>query len=132
MNAKPGFQFSSNIGDFLSRNITPPYMSAQSDVQHVDVAALGAAEAFLVLASDGLVDLSGDTYGYEHREPDIGGSKWVEVLGRRERSGNAALYLLRDAMGQDEDAVSSLLTVESDSRWMDDTTIIFTPLVQTL
>ncbi|KAJ7713951.1 protein serine threonine phosphatase 2C [Mycena maculata] len=129
MNAKPGFQFSSKIADFLGRNLTPPYMSAESDVQHVRVPSLGASEAFLVLASDGLVDLSGDTYGYDHRHPKIGGKKWVEVLARKERTGNAALYLLRDAMGQDEDSVSSMLTIESEQRWMDDTTILFSTLV---
>jgi pyruvate dehydrogenase phosphatase len=66
----------------------------------------------------------------DHREPAIGSKKWVEVLGRKERSeNNAALYLLRDAMGSDEDAVSSMVTVESEQRWMDDTTILFTKLV---
>ncbi|KAJ7084275.1 protein serine threonine phosphatase 2C [Mycena belliarum] len=127
MNSSPGFQFARKIADFLGRNLTPPYMSAQADVQHVHVQ--GGSEAFLVLASDGLVDLSGDTYGNDHREPSICGKKWVEVLGRKERSGNAALYLLRDAMGQAEDPVSALLTVEGvDGRWMDDTTIVVTHL----
>ncbi|KAJ7502741.1 protein serine threonine phosphatase 2C [Mycena galericulata] len=129
MNAKPGFQFSTKIADFLGRNLTPPYLTAESDVQHVHVPSLGATEAFLVLASDGLVDLSGDTYGYDHRDPVIGGKKWVEVLGRKERTGNGALYLLRDAMGQDEDAVSSMLTIDSQKRWMDDTTILLTSLI---
>jgi hypothetical protein len=32
-------------------------------------------------------------------------------------------------MGSDEDAVSSMVTVESEQRWMDDTTILFTKLV---
>jgi len=130
MNAKPVFQFSSKIADFLDRKLTPPYISAESDIQHVHVPSLGTAEAFLVLPSDGLVDLSGDTYGYDHRDPAIGGKKWVEVLGHKERTGiNSALFLLRDAMGQDEDAVSSMLTVDSEQRWMDDTTILFTTLV---
>ncbi|KAJ7223727.1 phosphatase 2C-like domain-containing protein [Mycena haematopus] len=131
LNSTPGFQFSSKIADFLGRNLTPPYLSAQSDVQHMHVPSLGASEVFLVLASDGLVDLSGDTYGMDHREPLVGGKKWVEVLSREGRTGNAALYLLRDAMGSDAEAVSSLLTVESEGgkRWMDDTTIIFTKLV---
>ncbi|KAJ7113824.1 protein serine threonine phosphatase 2C [Mycena epipterygia] len=131
LRSKPGFRFSSKIADFLPRNISPPYLSAQSDVQHVHVPSLDASEVFLMLASDGLVDLSGDTYGYDHRDPAIGGRKWVEVLGRSERESaeNAALYLLRDAMGgQDEDAVSSLITVESEGRAMDDTTILFTRL----
>ncbi|KAJ7165151.1 protein serine threonine phosphatase 2C [Mycena filopes] len=131
LNSNPGFRFSSKVAEFLPRNRTPPYLSAQSDVQHVHVPTLGSTEAFLVLASDGLVDLSGDTYGMDHREPAIGGKKWVEVLGRAERSRaeNAALYLLRDAMGKDADAVSALLTAESEGRQMDDTTILFTPLV---
>jgi pyruvate dehydrogenase phosphatase len=128
-NSKPGFRFQTKAADFLPRNLTPPYLSAQADVQHVNVPAVGSTEAFLVLASDGLVDLSGDTYGYDHRLPAIGGAKWVEVLGRRERAGNAALFLLRDAMGQSEDAVSALLTIEDPpGRWIDDTTILFTQL----
>ncbi|KAF7376018.1 Serine/threonine protein phosphatase 2C [Mycena sanguinolenta] len=131
LNARPGFQISSKIADFLGRNLTPPYLSAQCDIQHVHLPSLDASEAFLVLASDGLIDLSGDTYGLEHREPAVAGKKWVEVLSREDRTGNAALYLLRDAMGWDADAVSSLLTVESEqgTRWMDDTTIVFTKLV---
>jgi pyruvate dehydrogenase phosphatase len=129
LNAKPGFRFSSKIEDFLGRNLTPPYLSAQSDVQHVHIPSLGASEAFLILASDGLTDLSGETYGMEYREPSVAGKKWVEVLSREDRTGNAALYLLKDAMGWEADAVSSLLTVESEERWMDDTTIVFTKIV---
>ncbi|KAJ7782988.1 protein serine threonine phosphatase 2C [Mycena metata] len=131
LNAKPGFQISSKIADFLGRNLTPPYLSAQSDVQHVHVPSLDATEAFLVLASDGLIDLSGDTYGLDHREPAVCSKKWVEILSRADRpsADNTALYLLRDAMGWTADAVSSQLTVESKERWMDDTTIVFTPLV---
>ncbi|KAJ7072487.1 protein serine threonine phosphatase 2C [Mycena amicta] len=106
MKSQPGFRFSSNIAEFIGRNISPPYVSAQCDVQHVSVA-----------------------YGLDHREPEVCSKKWVEVLGRPERSGNRALYLLRDAMGQDADKVSSLLTVESEQRWMDDTTVIFTSLL---
>jgi pyruvate dehydrogenase phosphatase len=130
MNSKPGFQAPSEVANFLPRNLTPPYLSAQANVQHVHVPVLGATEAFLVLASDGLVDLSGRTYGHDHRRPAIGGARWVEVLGRRERTGNAALYLLRNAMGQSEDAVSACLTIEdAPGRWIDDTTILFTQLV---
>ncbi|KAF8146981.1 phosphatase 2C-like domain-containing protein [Mycena galopus ATCC 62051] len=129
LNSQPGFRFSSKIADFLPRNLTPPYLSAQSDVQHIHVPSLGGSAAFLVLASDGLVDISGDTYRMHHREPLVGGKKWVEVLSKEDRAGNAALYLLRDAMGRNADAVSSLLTVESEKRWMDDTTIMFTTLI---
>ncbi|KAJ7132892.1 protein serine threonine phosphatase 2C [Mycena crocata] len=132
MNARPGFQFSTKIAEFLGRNLTPPYLTAESDVQHVHIPSLGGTEAFLVLASDGLIDLSGDTYGLDHRQPAICGKKWVEVLGRPEREGNAALYLLRDAMGYDADAVSSHLTVEwENGRWMDDTTIVVSRLTHT-
>ncbi|KAF7360012.1 Serine/threonine protein phosphatase 2C [Mycena venus] len=131
LNSNPGFRFSSKIADFLPRNLTPPYLSAQSEIQHVHVPLLGATDVFLVLASDGLVDLSGDTYGMDHREPAVCGKKWVEVLGREDRAGtgNAALYLLRNTMGGDADKVSSLLTVESEERWIDDTTVLFTKLV---
>ncbi|KAF7321548.1 Serine/threonine protein phosphatase 2C [Mycena kentingensis (nom. inval.)] len=128
MLCKPGFRVSSSVVDFSTRNLTPPYVSAVSDVQHIKVEAAGVQEALLVLASDGLVDLSGDSYGMDHREPEISGRKWIEVLGRGDRKGNKALWLLRDAMGQEEDKVSSLLTLESEGRWMDDTTIICTSL----
>ncbi|KAJ7647462.1 protein serine threonine phosphatase 2C [Roridomyces roridus] len=130
MNAKPGFQFSSKIADFLGRNLTPPYLSAKCDLQHVHLPSLGSSEPpFLVLASDGLIDLSCDTYGYDHRDLTLMAKKWTQVLARQERTGNGALYLLRDAMGQDEDSVSAWLTVESDSKWMDDITVLFTPLL---
>ncbi|KAJ7030822.1 protein serine threonine phosphatase 2C [Mycena alexandri] len=131
LNSDPGFRFSSRVVEFLPRNLTPPYLSAQSDVQHVNIPSLGAADVFLLLASDGLVDLSGDTYGMDHREPAVGSKKWVEVLSRTERAGagNAALYLLRHAMGWEPGPVSALLTAESEERQMDDTTILFTSLV---
>ncbi|KAF7360744.1 Serine/threonine protein phosphatase 2C [Mycena venus] len=134
LNSNPGFRpgYVSKIPEFIPRNLTPPYVSAQSEIQHVHVPSLGTSDdVFLVLASDGLVDLSGYMFGIDHREPAVGGRKWVEVLSREERTGagNAALYLLREAMGRDADKVSSLLTLELEERWMDDTTILFTKLV---
>ncbi|KAJ6495323.1 protein serine threonine phosphatase 2C [Mycena sanguinolenta] len=132
LNSNPGFQFSvAKVEDFLGRNLTPPYLSAQCDVQHIHVPSLGASAVFLILASDGLIDLSGDTYGMDHRNPMLAGKKWVEVLSREDHVGNAALHLLKDAMGADAEAVSSVLMVETENgkRWMDDTTIIFTKLI---
>ncbi|KAF7344488.1 Serine/threonine protein phosphatase 2C [Mycena sanguinolenta] len=132
LNSNPSFQFSvAKVEDFLGRNLTPPYLSAQCDVQHIHVPSLGASEAFLILASDGLIDLSGDAYGMDHRDPQLAGKKWVEVLSREDRTGNAALYLLKDAMGSEAEAVSSVLMVETENgkKWIDDTTIIFTKLI---
>nr|GAT57698.1 serine/threonine protein phosphatase 2C [Mycena chlorophos] len=130
LKSNPGFRITSKVEEFLPRNLTPPYVSAICDVQHVNVKALGATGAYLLVASDGLVDLSGDEYGMDHREPENFSKKWVEILARPEATGNRALYLLRDAMGQTAAKVSSLLTVESETRWMDDTTVIYTSLIE--
>ena len=74
----------------------------------------------LVLCSDGLVDVS---KAHETPLAEVA-ARWVEVA-----SGNMddkpALRVLRDAMGGDDNAqVSFWLTVEMDSPWVDDTTVL--------
>ncbi|CAK5265733.1 unnamed protein product [Mycena citricolor] len=131
LQARSGFQIRTKIQDFIQRNLTPPYLSAVPDVQHISLPALEASEAFLLLTSDGLIDLSGDTYGNDHRDPQLASKKWLQSLTRatRPQQDNAALYLLRDVMGWEPDPLSSLLAVESKSKWMDDVTVIYTPLL---
>lgn len=119
MNAKPGFRFSTRVDDFLGRNLTPPYVSNQADVQKVD---LGEGDAFLILCSDGLMDL------YEPQTLDEMAMTWVELVGATKIGGgrqNAALRLLREGLGgEDGEKVSRVLTVELMEKWMDDTTVI--------
>jgi pyruvate dehydrogenase phosphatase len=119
MNAQPGFRIATRVEDFLGRNLTPPYLSNRADVQKAD---LGAADAFLILCSDGLMDL------YEHETLDQMANTWVQLVGgikaRGERQ-NAALCLLREGLGgKDDEKVSRVLTVELMEKWMDDTTVI--------
>lgn len=119
MNSRPGFRFSRNSGDFLARNLTPPYLSNVADVQHVDIRSLNASEIFLIMCTDGLIDL------YDDRDVNNLARRWVKVVAKQPEAGNSALYLLRQALGGDDsDNVSAMMTFELESRWIDDTTII--------
>ncbi|GLB37218.1 putative protein serine threonine phosphatase 2C [Lyophyllum shimeji] len=121
LNATPGFSITKKIEDFIGRNITPPYVSNCADVRH---AKLGKEGSYLVMCSDGLLDL------YENTGMDIEALAdfWIHLLVRREKpwnDSNLALYLLRDALGgEDVERVSRMITVEMPFRWMDDTTIV--------
>ncbi|KAH7905624.1 protein serine threonine phosphatase 2C [Hygrophoropsis aurantiaca] len=124
-NCSPGFQLSTPIDVFLGRNKTPPYLSNEADIQHVDLRNIDAR--FLIMCSDGLVDL----YVYDQERTgslQAIANKWVELVGRamaQNPSDNSALSLLRDALGgDDEERVSQMLTVEEVSKWMDDTTVL--------
>lgn len=120
MNANSGFHITKKIEDFLGRNLTPPYISNRADIRHVEI---GPKESFLIMCSDGLLDL----YEDKGLELEHLASVWVQVLAKRDlwdRS-NLALYLLRDALGGDDiEKVSRMMTVEMSFRWMDDTTIL--------
>jgi len=119
---------------------TPPYVSNRADVRHVVLdsafpdsavelqphgGAITKPERFIILCSDGLVDLYDDK---------IADSEWARVVGEAflqvssdvsTRTPNPALALLRAALGgTDGVLVSRMLTVEMTSRWMDDTTIV--------
>jgi pyruvate dehydrogenase phosphatase len=126
MNANPGFRFSTKVEDFIARNLTPPYLTSQADVRHVDLESLEASESCLIMFSDGLIDL----YGEADRNVGVLAKLCVQVVGRRgpmdpQRSRNSALSLLREGLGGlDIEKVSRMITVEMLQRWMDDTTII--------
>ena len=71
------------------------------------------------MCSDGLTDL------YPKRQDVI--QQWAAVVGHvleAASSGNAALALLRDALGgHDLAKVAAKMTLEDTEEWMDDTTI---------
>ncbi|KAG1735080.1 protein serine threonine phosphatase 2C [Suillus paluster] len=139
MNCVPGFSVSTEIGDFLPHNKSPPYLSALADIKHVALppSTSNTSEAFLMLCSDGLVDL------YEHTNvrrltlEEIA-TQCVNILGesmdrKHAKVGgvnedNAALVLLRHALmgggADDLDRLAQMLTVEIPWRWMDDTTVL--------
>lgn len=109
--------------------MTPPYLSNIADVQHVKLDSQSEKdERFLIMCSDGLIDL----YLYELQDSEDMTTLeqivdyLVAVVGNRaDLDSNAALYLLRDALGgNDEDKVSRSLTVEMAEKWMDDVTVL--------
>ena len=115
------------VEQYAARIVTPPYVSGAPDVYHC---VLGGGEAFLILCSDGLLDL------YDHVDPTLSESelaqRWSDIVGHAlgDRRGkgpqrNLAFDLLRDAIGgKDFDLASRNLTLEMDEKWMDDVTVL--------
>lgn len=129
LRAKPGFRVHSSVEAFTKRNLSPPYLSAIPDV--VQVSLEGDAEGtprFVLLMSDGVIDdallhVRGDT------EP-TSFQRWVELVGACLDAGesgapsNLALAVLRDVFGgANEQQLSAYLTLDSDEKWIDDTSI---------
>lgn len=124
LNSEPGFPSPEKVRSFISRNLTPPYMSGVPDIRHVDLTATKDSETFLILCTDGLIDSYEDhrLHLEEYLAP-----LWVKLVGRQysDATKNLASILLRDAMGgDDKEKVSRNITVEMSFRWMDDTTIM--------
>ncbi|KAH7320452.1 phosphatase 2C-like domain-containing protein [Rhizoctonia solani] len=131
LRAKPGFRVHSSVEAFTERNLTPPYLSAVPDVAHVDLG--GDSEGvprFILLMSDGVVDDHVVHIRGEKEEVSI--QRWVEIVGARldskdratNEESNLALPVLRDVYsGSNEAHLSAFLTLESESKWLDDTSI---------
>lgn len=128
-NLYPGVADPTPWETFLSRNRTPPYISSEPDVIH---RRLGP-RSFLILATDGLSELY-DGAGRSDMVADW--ARCVAEAGARastakaresekEEEENLALGLLRRALGgEDLMSISQMITLEMESPWMDDTTII--------
>ena len=132
-NLYPGVADPTPWETFLSRNRTPPYISSEPDVVH---RRLGP-RSFLILATDGLSELY-DGAGRSDMVADW--ARCVAEAGGAARHGrasakdggeeeeeeeNLALGLLRRALGgEDLMSISQMITLEMESPWMDDTTII--------
>lgn len=134
MNAEQPFKFhSSKPETIISRIFTPPYLSNKPDVRHLNLAEIKAFtsdEIVFVLCSDGLLDL------FDARdESDLQkiSQLWMELgcTQNPENPGgtysNRALRILREGLGgEDEDRVAQMLTVEVNSKWLDDiTTLVY-------
>ena len=130
-NLYPGIADPTPWETFLSRNRTPPYISSEPDVIH---RRLGP-RSFLILATDGLSELY-DGAGRSDMVAD-----WARCIAEaaarasvkpreseKEKDGeeeNLALRLLRRALGgEDLMSISQMITLDMESPWMDDTTII--------
>jgi pyruvate dehydrogenase phosphatase len=132
-NLYPGVADPTPWETLLSRNRTPPYISSEPDVIH---RRLGP-RSFLILATDGLSELY-DGAGRSDMVADW--ARCVAEAGARasakarakesekEKDGeeeNLALGLLRRALGgEDLMSISQMITLDMESPWMDDTTII--------
>ena len=148
-NLYPGFHDVSPWEEFLRRNHTPPYVSAQPEVTHrrlVDCGCYGHTwtgtgidgydpsaphrcrsrgrrKRFLVLSSDGFADVCGGEDG--QRSIVESWARSVGVADDLDKKDNMALRLLREALGgEDRDKVSSVLTLDMDEAWIDDTSIV--------
>ncbi|KAI0263731.1 phosphatase 2C-like domain-containing protein [Gloeopeniophorella convolvens] len=103
---------------FLSRNRTPPYISSEPDVIH---RRLGP-QAYLILATDGLSELYD---GVDRADMVANWAHCIAEAGRLPGKENLALRLLRHALGGDDLMyISQMITLDMDTPWMDDTTII--------
>lgn len=127
LNSEQLFKLHVKVDTVIGRSRTPPYLSAVPHVEHVDLASRNTDDTFLIMCSDGLINLSDDRLFLE----DKLAPHWVNVVAsaRRAEQGvdnsNLALALLREGLGGDDiEKLSRHLTVEMESRWVDDTTIL--------
>jgi pyruvate dehydrogenase phosphatase len=138
LRAKPGFRVHSSVEAFTKRNHTPPYLSAVPDVVHVKLE--GDAEGtprFVMLMSDGVVDDRVIHVRGQTEEDSF--QRWVEIVGARldakdgedvkepetlNVANNLALAVLREVFGgANEQQLSAFLTLQSEEKWIDDTSI---------
>jgi len=119
-NLYPGVADPTPWETFISRNRTPPYISSEPDVIH---RRLGP-RSFLILATDGLSELCDvDTVGRADMVADW--ARCVAEVAQVPGEDNLALRLLRHALGGDDLMyMSQMITLEMDTPWIDDTTII--------
>lgn len=119
------------VQQYAGRILTPPYVSDIPEVRHyVFDATADKQEFFLILCSDGLLDLY-DNFDVTLSENQLA-ERWVRIIGnslkRPRQQGllrNLAFDLLRDAIGgEDIHLVSRNLTLEMDDKWIDDVTVL--------
>ncbi|KIL68472.1 hypothetical protein M378DRAFT_71609 [Amanita muscaria Koide BX008] len=156
-NLLPGFHNVSPWEEFLVRNLTPPYITAEPDVIHrsledcIGTPSLNGVvhgkqrlPRFLILASDGFGDLCGNEESQARIVQKWASSvvtranseSWHSALSKHKGLGtplaraseNLALSLLRRTLGEDAISVSRVLTLDMETSWIDDTAVV----VQTL
>ena len=122
--AAPPFCEHYNISELISRNSTPPYLSNQAEVRHVDLATVGPdSMPILILCSDGLRGL------YKKRSPISNLPKdvqlWLTTSSPIECKSNLALELLWDALDGDGGVQTATKIVRGmPGRRIDDTTVV--------
>ena len=126
-NLYPGVADPTPWETLLARNCTPPYISSEPDVVH---RRLGP-RSFLILATDGLSELcdAGEGAGRADMVADwarcVAEAAAADAKKGKGTEENLALRLLRHVLGgEDLVSVSQMVTLDMDTPWMDDTTII--------
>jgi pyruvate dehydrogenase phosphatase len=104
------------------RNHTPPYISSTPEVTHYPLdPSPRAPRKYLILCSDGFTDICGTN---QRAIVD----QWARAAARsnsRELDEKSlALRLLWQALGNDPKSVSRVLTLNMDSPWLDDVSIV--------
>ncbi|KAH7928137.1 protein serine/threonine phosphatase 2C [Leucogyrophana mollusca] len=126
-NLYPGYHDTSPWEEFLVRNHTPPYISSVPEVTHYPLGATSTTQhpprRYLLLCSDGLTDICG------HQLQSII-SEWAKNAEGPEGGTLQcmSLRLLWRALGNSALNVSRALTLDMDTPWLDDISIV----VQTL
>ncbi|KAG2352982.1 phosphatase 2C-like domain-containing protein [Suillus spraguei] len=121
-NLYPGQHDTSPWEEFLMRNHTPPYISSTPEVTHYPLdPSPRAPRKYLILCSDGFTDICGTN---QRAIVD----QWARAAARsnsRELDEKSlALRLLWQALGNDPKSVSRVLTLNMDSPWLDDVSIV--------
>ncbi|KAG1891675.1 uncharacterized protein F5891DRAFT_1211161 [Suillus fuscotomentosus] len=126
LNVEPGFRVPAATESFISRNLSPPCVSNLASVCHVDLHEQSSCNCFILMCSDGLVDVYMDDPDHVESFASLV-RKWVEIVGDvvKDDIEGAMLRLLRHALGaEDIDRVSCMLNVDMPVLYMDDTTVI--------
>ena len=121
--ATPPLHKNYKIGELLTRNSTPPYLSNRAEVKHVDLATLDTISMpILILCSDGLCGL------YKRRSPISSLPKDVQLWltnSHIEHKSNLALELLWDALDGGGGVQAATKIVRGmPGRRIDDTTVV--------
>ena len=122
--ATPPFHESYIIGELITRNRTPPYLSNRAEIKHVDLATVDSNPTpILILCSDGLCDL------YKRRSPSSSLRKdvqlWLTTTSLIECRSNLASELLWDALDGDGGVQAATKIARGmPGRRIDDTTVV--------
>jgi pyruvate dehydrogenase phosphatase len=125
--ATPPFHENYKIGQLITRDRTPPYLSNRAEVKYVDLATAGPnLMPILILCSDGLCDLYNRRSSISDLPKDV--QLWLTTF-PVECGRNLALELLWDALGGDGGVKAATKIVRGmPGRRIDDTTVVVNQL----
>ena len=124
-NLYPGVADPTPWETFLARNQTPPYISSEPDVVHRRLSPRSAGRTFLILTTDSLSELYDGSPRAEMAADWVCCVAEVAAEAPSAKGKNLALRLLCHALGGDDlMSILQMVTLDMDTQWMDDTTII--------